>query len=230
MNYSFVILIPTINRADLLIPALVKYISCYTGIHIFVYDNGKQGIYQKMNTYFHENNKHSFYTHVHIYETAENNKGVAGSWNALINIANEFFKPKEITHYLILNDDIQLLKTTYAILNIIDTYGGKSVIKCASKFNMCSFLLPKWVYETIGGFDEMFYPAYFEDNDYVYRLKLHGIQLVEDKQLNPELYRNSQTIAKDYSLNDGFENNKKYYINKWGGLPHHETFLKPFNL
>lgn len=37
------------------------------------------------------------------------------------------------------------------------------------------FCLPRWVYEKIGGFDESFGLAYYEDNDYLLRLKDAGI-------------------------------------------------------
>lgn len=39
----------------------------------------------------------------------------------------------------------------------------------------CFFCLPRTVYEKIGGFDERFEGAYFEDDDYLKRLELAGI-------------------------------------------------------
>jgi hypothetical protein len=53
--------------------------------------------------------------------------------------------------------------------------------------------------------------------------------MVFNAMLNPAIYRNSMTIAKDQTLNNNFENNKRYYISKWGGEPTQETFGTPFN-
>jgi hypothetical protein len=41
---NFAIGIPTLNRADLLVPSLLKYINDFPGVKIFVLDNGNQDI------------------------------------------------------------------------------------------------------------------------------------------------------------------------------------------
>jgi hypothetical protein len=46
---------------------------------------------------------------------------------------------------------------------------------------------------------------------------------------NPEVYRNSSTIAKNPSLNTYFDKNKQRYIDKWGGLPTQEKYELPWN-
>jgi hypothetical protein len=58
---------------------------------------------------------------------------------------------------------------------------------------------------------------------------LSDVPMVFNAMLNPAIYRNSMTIAKDQTLNNNFENNKRYYISKWGGEPTQETFGTPFN-
>ena len=45
----------------------------------------------------------------------------------------------------------------------------------------------------------------------------------------PVVTRNSQTIAKDGSLNQGYHNNAVYYQDKWGGNVHHPRYDTPFN-
>lgn len=42
----------------------------------------------------------------------------------------------------------------------------------------CFFCLPRWVYEKIGGFDESFGLAYFEDDDYIMRLQDANIPIL----------------------------------------------------
>jgi GT2 family glycosyltransferase len=93
----------------------------------------------------------------------------------------------------------------------------------------CSFLISELAFKQVGRFDENFFPAYFEDNDYEYRLKLEAIPVQTDYQLNPYMYRNNSTSEKDPAVKNFIETNKKYYVNKWGGMPKKEIYTKPFN-
>ena len=85
--------------------------------------------------------------------------------------------------------------------------------------------------EKIGWFDEKFYPAYFEDNDYHYRIRMNGFKAVKTNQA---LYFHfgSRTIKDDEKVkekcNIGYAANREYYIQKWGGEPGKETFKTPF--
>jgi GT2 family glycosyltransferase len=88
--------------------------------------------------------------------------------------------------------------------------------------------LRQTIVDQIGNFDENFQRCYFEDNDYQYRMKLAGIPVIYEPSLNPEIYRNSQTILKDPLLSN-FIDNRNYFIQKWGGDPEKETFKTPFN-
>jgi hypothetical protein len=81
----------------------------------------------------------------------------------------------------------------------------------------------------VGGFDEGFYPAYFEDNDFCYRCRLAEIPRVTDHFFSPEVYRNSMTIDKDGSLNTNFDTNKEKFAIKWGGEPGKEKFKVPYD-
>ena len=83
----FSIGIPTLNRADLLIPSIEKYIEDFPGVDIHIIDNGNQNL--KFD-----------YPNVHIYEE-KNNLGVAASWNKLCKI---IFINKSWS--LIINDDV----------------------------------------------------------------------------------------------------------------------------
>jgi len=95
----------------------------------------------------------------------------------------------------------------------------------------CCFI-PFSTFDKVGYFDEMFFPVYFEDMDYFYRIKLEVGELL----LCPGAFGfhfGSQTIGKS----DDFSKYKKqrfgwlmdYYRNKWGGLPGKEKFKKSFN-
>ena len=202
----FAVGIPTINRADLLNEALEKYFIDFPNADILILDNGNQDIIKRK-----ENFK--------IFRTSKN-FGVAKSWNFLCKQAY-----KKVDYILMLNDDIYLGKNQKDISKFIKRTSFDLV---HSENHFCSYILPKCIYEeTI--FDENFYPAYFEDNDFKYRLLLKKKKIVKSSFLNPVVYRNSMTIMKDRELNNKFMDNQNYYIEKWGGLPKEEIYTEPFN-
>lgn len=209
MAPKFAIGIPTINRNDLLQEALSKYAVTYPDIEIFIIDNGNQSVC-------------SPHPKTEIY-VAWANYGVAKSWNYL---AKRIFD-SGYDYALILNDDVVLGSNQSELNEFIETVAIYDFI--VTYQNWCSFILPKKTFDLVGSFDEQFGNAYFEDNDYYYRMSLLGMSYHKNEILNPEIYRNSQTIEKDKSLNMGFTKNKEYYIAKWGGEPHHEKFKLPFN-
>lgn len=130
------------------------------------------------------------------------------------------------THIAILNDDIVWMKKIHEISNFILTNPADFYVGTKT---WCCFILPVKTYEKIGGFDEHFYPAYFEDMDYSYRIRLKNLTMHMSPFFNPEVYRNSQSIEKEPELNNRFLRNKRYYALKWGGLPGDERYKTPFN-
>jgi len=207
---NIAVCIPTINRADLLNEALAIYDKCWPTLKIFILDNGNQVIHTK-----NENQ---------IVIKSDSNIGVAASWNFLSEIAfSEGFM-----RCLILNDDIILDIDENELHRALNKYADHSIV--VQNGNWCSFILPKVVFDTIGPFDEHFYPAYYEDNDYMYRIKLDKhCDIQVDNILNPTTYRNSMSIQKEPTLNKFSKENLNYYISKWGGRPSEETFLSEFN-
>ena len=104
---SFAIGIPTLNRADLLLPSLIKYVTeDFKDIQIHIIDNGKQDL--------------SFLNilspNVFVYEEKQN-IGVAASWNKLCKIIFE-----KHNHALILNDDVYLGYNTDTVNSVINKY------------------------------------------------------------------------------------------------------------
>ncbi len=157
-----------------------------------------------------------------LIRTSEN-EGVAESFNILLKAGFS----QGLKRGLIMNDDIYLGKTRTDIINVINEFPDHGFIY--TTFNLCVFLISKQVFEIVGDFDKGFYPAYFEDNDYLYRLKLLRIPSHSTDKLNPTIYRNSMSINKDNTLNSRFGANQTRYVDKWGGMPLNEKFTKPFN-
>jgi len=208
---SFAIGIPTLNRADLLLPTLAKYVTeDFKNIEIHIIDNGKQDL-SFLNVF----------PNVIVYEQ-DHNIGVAASWNKLCKIIFE-----KHNHALILNDDVYLGYNTDTINSVIAKYEYSLV---QSYVSWSVILMSKYMYDYIGDFDETFYPAYYEDSDYLYRMKLKGIRQDVEAELNPQTVRISMTQERDPELvNASMEANRLRYIEKWGNSPLLETFLTPYN-
>jgi GT2 family glycosyltransferase len=201
--------IPTINRADLLNEALERYFEDFKEIEIFIVDNGNQNIITRENLFA-------------IYRP-ETNLGVAKSWNMIMDYADKV----DATHVLMLNDDIVSGRTEHEIKMLINQ--NPDIPFFNSLQNWCCFILEVDAWRELGGFDEEFFPAYFEDNSFCYKMRLAGMERLNTSFLNPIVYRNSMTIAKDPTLNNKFMNNKQIYIDMWGGLPDEEKFKTKFN-
>jgi GT2 family glycosyltransferase len=205
---TLALVIPTINRADLLDEALRLYAHTWRGRHQFILDNGNQDI--------------KTYSSWQTIIKSPKNLGVPKSWNVLMRACIT----KGYTHVAILNDDIVWKRNAddieeYIKLNPYDFYQGLGT--------WCCFILPVKTYQEVGDFDEGYARSYFEDNDMNIRMLRAKKKIKADIFFNPEVYRNSQSIAKDPSLNKHFALNQKRYIDKWGGMPSHETFELPWN-
>ncbi len=217
MKNTFAIGIPTLNRADLLIPTLEKYIKDFPNTKIYILDNGNQ------EEISHKKNPHPVFDNINILRfSAEKNLGVAASWNLLckwIFIGNDFA--------IIMNDDIYWGANEKEVDEHLTKYERQRFF--SNPVDWCNFIIPKKTFRYVGEFDESFYPAYCEDNDYAYRMKLSGIRPYKTTFLLPSVHRASQTLEKDSSISLAYVKNKKKYIEKWGGEPDFERFATPFN-
>jgi GT2 family glycosyltransferase len=154
------------------------------------------------------------------------NFGVAKSWNYLIN---------QLGQCIIANDDVVFgLNDIAAFLEAADANPGSIILETNDPVGGFSTFYvnrpERWL--DMGGFDELFAPAYFEDNDCRWRLNVEQNSTVK-VNLPSWKHENSST------LNTGddrykrmhwccFERNKAYYQTKWGGLPGQEQFTTPF--
>ncbi len=211
---KFAIGIPTLNRADLLMPTLKKYAEDFPNTQIYVIDNGEQDLKNWVIWKGFQN--------ISVFEE-ETNIGVAASWNKL---CKHIFQEHE--YALLLNDDIYLGYGEETVEMSIET-NPKTLIQ-AQGVAWSIILINKELYEFVGDFDETFYPAYYEDSDYIYRMRLLGILWIVDSQLNPQVFLQSQTYEKSPDfVNEAMAENRTRYIKKWGGMPLLETYNKPYN-
>tara|TARA_B110000196_G_C21050048_1_gene616871 strand:- start:196 stop:957 length:762 start_codon:yes stop_codon:yes gene_type:complete len=220
--------IPTINRKDLLEELLISIDQFQDRIplsKIIIIDNGAQGVGSIIP---------SGITHLtEVYNEVEN-LGVSGSWNKMMRLAFTSYNARGI---LMLNDDIVIGENfTSVYMSIINSYPDAFLINGPYYWSATTFM--RSCYDTIGTFDETFFPAYFEDNDYAHRIdlykKLSGDPAIDyyviDNALMPDVQRNSQTVQRDGSLNSNFGKNGNYFREKWGNSPHSTNlFDSPFN-
>jgi len=167
------------------------------------------------------------------------NHGVAAAWNAGMDIAR-----KEGYRYAIIaNDDSYFIpgtinkiyytiKETEAILvspNPNGQHAAQGLIEGADFFNFI-IDIPQLL-DTCGKFDENFQPAYFEDNDMHYRIKLAEAK----SYIHTEAIAHHHGSATQYADRNNpvcpphmFENNRRYYAEKWGGEPGREVCTTPY--
>lgn len=179
------------------------------------------------------------------------NKGVAAAWNIGTRRAIE----DGCDIIFILNDDIVISPS--AIDHMVNIWGRASDLGVltgtdhrnshspAEVFNMdfpeyegglldapdfAFFSITPFTYSYIGAFDENFKPAYFEDNDYVYRTLLAGLRPLRSQ--NAAFYHygsRTQNHGAPVVPSSQFVKNRSLYVEKWGGLPGQEGFKHPFN-
>lgn len=213
MNKAYAIGIPTLNRADLLLPSLISYKEDFPNTRIFVIDNGMQPLLDGVQL---------TNPNVTLIRSGEN-LGVAASWNMMCKLIFS----EGIPNAFILNDDVYFGGNESLMSSYLFCSDNRHLH--TNPIDWSAFILPKATFERIGEFDEQFYPAYCEDNDYAYRMKLANFAIRKTPFLIPIVHRSSQTLEKDTSIANAYRVNKKRYIEKWGGQPDFEVFKKPYN-
>lgn len=152
--------------------------------------------------------------------------GVAGAWNTIIRLYPSAYE------WIFLNDDFMFCSQEdyRKFIAFSNTHFNADII--TTKAGFACFILRPSAISKIGYFDENFYPAYYEDCDYMYRAKLCGASVVECPDIN-YVHHGSTTIKNDPKYDPNtfpFPFCREYYIAKWGGDKGHEIFTKPFNI
>lgn len=156
-----------------------------------------------------------------LYITPHRNMGVSWSWNTII-----MARP-HAPWWAIANSDIKL--GPYDLQNLceaMDSGGELVLIESMALFGISASCIQK-----VGWFDTNFIPAYCEDNDYIYRARLLG---VEPRFITPGFtHFGSATIKSSphamMNNNRTYPLNVRYYSEKWGGIMGKERFTTPFD-
>lgn len=84
----------------------------------------------------------------------------------------------------------------------------------------CAFMIPRWVYEKVGGLWEGYRISYFDDDDYINMLRVAGVPMKCIPAVNFEnVGGGGRTLHTFPDHNEFFEENKQRYIKRWGGTP-----------
>lgn len=167
------------------------------------------------------------YNNVHIIPRKENI--LSGAWNDIMNLFHD-------DYVIIANDDVKPHKHSIeALVNAaidrpdVAMWNGSGHSGNSYSF----FLLRQWAYQQVGPFDELFKPAYFEDNDYDYRLRILA-GLIREEVANATFDHVGSATVKAMDehqrmlAHQTFRKVQRRYIGKWGGEPGKERYKVEF--
>lgn len=78
------------------------------------------------------------------------------------------------------------------------------------------YCIPRFVYETIGGYDEQFRMGYFEDDDLIRRMMAAQVKIETVPGVLVEHRHGGGTTMSQLDPDKWFEQNKKLFVAKWG--------------
>lgn len=175
-----------------------------------------------------------------------NNRGVSKAWN--IGLAEADMQGCDVA--IVANDDVVFQKSTIhslfgAVWNrgfdlatatnardlTIVGLGQGDPVDQEPDFS-CFAVKPGDFLNRFGHFDENFTPAYFEDNDMAYRLKLEGANMGRLRYAG--MYHKGSVTqnweGRQVVTGPMFRSNQDYYVRKWGGTPGNERYVRPYDL
>jgi hypothetical protein len=187
----------------------------------------------------------------HCYASKEN-KGVAWAWNYGIGVSLvSVQRGVEAAQFLTLcSTSIRFHDGGLGLCRTADVFAEND--HCPYGFESMNgwklFTMGREMFREVGGFDEKFWPAYYEDNDYIWRCRVAG---VFNRQGAPDVWPEDDPLrdvstrkvpwigALDYHVvGDAMALKRKivqvdlqsladYYARKWGGYPGEETSTTP---
>lgn len=171
-----------------------------------------------------------------VHTFAEQNIGVARSWNEGI---KEMFARK-YSYMLIVSASMRFRDGARGVMSWLDEHPDEYGLFTQHGWH-CAAIAKKTV-ERVGLFDVNFYPAYFEDSDYIRRMELAGIhepcdgtRHIPGITIDAESIGDAMTIkTTDIRVNHAACG--RYFVKKWGAMPSYKSkkerdlmYSYPFN-
>ena len=218
-----VIGIPCLNRADLLLRCIRSIDHAFDKLIIVNNGNdpGVKAVCEQLGD--------EYLTKLVIYAPGRN-LGVAASWNWIIDS-----QPTAL-YWLLVGNDIKFTPGDLRKMNRFIRAHLDYVTMPANQGHSL-FAVTQRGRDTIGAFDEGFWPAYLEDSDHMYRVKLanakwsdvpdvHAIHGEAPTYGSHTIYADAELFRRNQETHRA---NFEYYKTKWGGAPGEETFIVPYN-
>jgi GT2 family glycosyltransferase len=193
------LIVPVLNRYDLLQRMLTSI--DYPVHHLLIIDNGASTVVEDMEIDVPDLVEHTTYLPMPA------NLGVAASWNLGVKLF-----PYDDRWFFVSND-VEFKPNALERLSEART----DEITLSSMFPYWqTFCLGYEAVKRLGLFDEAFFPAYFEDNDYNTRANHHRVPI---RKIDvPMIHDNSSTMKSDQHFDrrnaNTFSNNQTHYSNK----------------
>ena len=158
---------------------------------------------------------------------AQTHRGVAASWNLIL-------QNNPGANVVIANDALIVpWAAVERMAEMADKAAGEPLqIHAWSPGEYQLFLQTPAVMERIGWFDEEFWPAQWEDDDYARRMKLAKIPRVQLYGAPPRDGAQTMRAASPRlrrALQAGEARGRRHYERKWGGYRGYERYTKPFD-
>jgi hypothetical protein len=155
--------------------------------------------------------------------------GVGGAWNELL---KEAFVKNDYDAIIVVGSDVEF-KEGYLEGYIKDFEDQNCGFSTARGQGFNCWCMTRKCYETVGEFDLNLFPAYYDDNDIMQRIRLAKVKMGDIGNFDLILHWGSATIRKEkkYEIanNNTFPMNQRYFVNKWGNLPEGPYYDHPFN-
>jgi len=231
---SYTIVITCKNKIDLLIDLLNKIESIHP-IEIIVFDiDSLDNRIEKLC------NKYDKYN---LRRIATNHMGMANCLDMGISVArynNVIYCQDDITPTPYCFDalyETYINQNEYVLLspNIYegDKLEGTDIMHITNDMNysgrlFACFIINKIDYLKLGRLDINFYPVYYEDRDFLYRIYLNDLKVGSVLDISVE-HKGGATIKPTGNYEGNLARNADYYSQKWGGPPNNEKYVIPFD-
>ena len=163
----------------------------------------------------------------------KNNWGVSGGWNIVL---REALIKNNYDGVIFVGSDTRFMNGFFD--EFVAGIEDNDFVESTHQFNC--FYMNKKCLDTVGYFDENFFPAYVEDDDYRTRVKKSFIKYKTDVGNKDKFYHYSSATVKRnpmYQLKSrvSYGLNKEYMHEKWGGFEHTRPkwipmYETPFNI
>lgn len=149
-------------------------------------------------------------------------------WNDRMGYAKPINRGLSIAHgdyLMVLNDDLRM-DSGADLHDLCDPnfVTSPTIDGNEQPFWGCAFMIPRWVYEKVGGLDERYRISYFDDDDYMNELRKAGVGMKSMPFANFwNVDGGGRTLHTFPDHNVFFAENKAKFIEKWGHEPTYMT-------